>query len=395
MKLLFLSRWYPYPPTNGSKLRIQGMLDFLGQRHQVDLISFAEPEEEVSAKPKGGCVSIQVVRRRPFDPHSVRARMGYFRLQPRSVIATYSSEMENLIRSALENGKYSAIIASQIDMAIYSRRFGGVPALLEEIELSVLHEQYRNAETSLVRARNGLTWLKHRRYVNTILEDFSACTVASMKERDLLACIVGESLPIEVVPNSLDVDSYQGVVARRRPATLIFTGSLSFGPNYDAMLWFVDQVFPAIRKEVPDVQLLITGDHAGKRLPSLEAITLTGMVDDVRPVIASSTVSLAPILTGGGSRLKILEAMALKTPVVATTKGAEGLDVVGGEHLLIADTPDEFRRAVVNLLRSDAQRRELSENAYALVRERYDSKVVFQRLSALLEEVAASDGRRR
>lgn len=101
------------------------------------------------------------------------------------------------------------------------------------------------------------------------------------------------------------------------------------------MVWFLDEVYPIIRQNVPQLRLTITGDHAGKPLPSADGVTLTGFVDDVRPLIAGAGAAVVPIRQGGGTRLKILEAMAVGTPVVATSKGAEGLDVTDGENILL------------------------------------------------------------
>ncbi len=197
-----------------------------------------------------------------------------------------------------------------------------------------------------------------------------------------------------MIPNSIDLASYSQVDVEKQARRLIFTGSFSFTPNFDAMAWFVREVLPALREEVPGIELVITGDHGGRTLPDMDGVTLTGMVDDVRPWIASATVSLAPIFTGGGSRLKILEAMALRTPVVATSKGAEGLAVESGKHLLIADSADGFRRAVVGLLGAEEERWTLADNAYSLVRDQYDSAVVHRQLSELIAEITATDTER-
>ena len=131
-------------------------------------------------------------------------------------------------------------------------------------------------------------------------------------------------------------------------------------------------VFPLILEQVPDTHLLITGDHANLPLPSSKNITLVGYVDDIKMPIASSSVSVAPFLSGGGTRLKILEAMALGTPVVATSKGAEGLDVIDGEHLLLANSPAEYAECVIRLLNDENLRLHLAKNARMLVQEKYD-----------------------
>jgi glycosyltransferase involved in cell wall biosynthesis len=136
------------------------------------------------------------------------------------------------------------------------------------------------------------------------------------------------------------------------------------------------------------VQLAITGDHGNLPLPQASNITLTGRVKDVRPLIASSWISLAPIFEGGGTRLKILEAMALGTPVVATSKGAEGLDFEVGRHLFVADAPRDFADAVCRLLKDPGLRRRLSEQASRLVTEKYNWSAVMPRFLSLVERVA-------
>jgi polysaccharide biosynthesis protein PslH len=154
------------------------------------------------------------------------------------------------------------------------------------------------------------------------------------------------------------------------------------------MVWFLHEVYPHIQAKIPDIHLIITGNHANRSLPSASNVTLTGYVDDIRPLIARSWISVVPLHTGGGTRLKILEAMSLRTPVVTTPKGAEGLDVQAGQHLLIADTPEAFAQAVVRLLQDPALRRQLASDAYQLVREKYDWMVIMPHFLELVERAA-------
>jgi glycosyltransferase involved in cell wall biosynthesis len=154
------------------------------------------------------------------------------------------------------------------------------------------------------------------------------------------------------------------------------------------MTWFLQEVYPRIQAQAPDVCVTITGDHADLPLPPADNVTLTGFVDDVRPLIASAWVSLVPIRVGGGTRLKILEAMALGTPVVTTSKGAEGLDAKHGEHLLIANSPEAFAEAVIRLLQEPGLRQRLADKAYQLVQERYDLAALMPRFLDLVERVA-------
>jgi glycosyltransferase involved in cell wall biosynthesis len=153
------------------------------------------------------------------------------------------------------------------------------------------------------------------------------------------------------------------------------------------MDWFLQHVYPRIQAQVPSVHLTITGDHGDRPLPTARGVTLTGFVEDVRPVVAAASVSLAPILTGGGTRLKILEAMALGTPVVSTGKGAEGLAVKDGVHLMLADDPAEFANAVVHLLNGPQASQALAADARRLVGERYNWQSVMPRFLDLLDAV--------
>ena len=144
-----------------------------------------------------------------------------------------------------------------------------------------------------------------------------------------------------------------------------------------------------IVEKVSDGRLVITGDDGDMRLPSNQSVTLAGYVDDIKGLIASSTVALAPLWSGGGTRLKILEAMAIGTPVVATSKGAEGLDAQTGEHLFVTDEPGEFAETIIKLLTDQNLRQRLAANASRLVREKYDWAVVMPGFLDLLRRVAS------
>jgi glycosyltransferase involved in cell wall biosynthesis len=392
MKVLFLSRWYPYPPNNGSKIRIFNLIRGLSKKHEVSLISFIDPTEPPVEMDelRSLCSDIQVVPRKPFTPGSWRARLGLFSPLPRSVVDTFSAEMKHCIEHTLSIGDIQAVIASEVDMVAYAPYFGGTPALLDDLEVGALYESFALARSPGRRLRSGLTWGKHRRYLARLLHRFGACTVVSERERRLLAELVPGYRNIELIPNCINLDDYLLVRKEIRPNTIIFTGSFDYQPNYEAMLWFLAEVFPRIQAVIPEATLTITGNHGGRSLPSAKNVELTGFVEAVSPLIASAAVSLAPIHHGGGTRLKILEAMALRTPVVSTSKGAEGLDVCDGEHLLIANTPEAFAQAVVRLLEEPDLGQQLAENAYHLVREAYDWKVVMPRLLNILDGLKAN-----
>ena len=391
MRILFLSAWFPFPANNGSKLRIYNLLRRLAERYEVTLVSFADQPDADSDVPelRQICREVRIVPVSWFDPHSLRARLGFFSLKPRSVVDTFSPQMAEVIVETLTAVPHDLIIASQTRMAGYWPYFGGVPALFEEVEVGVLYEEYAQAASFKQRLRTGLMWAKHRHYMAGLLGQFAASTVASEPERELLRREVGSNgHRVEVLPNCIDVASYANVSVTPQPNTLVYTGSFSFAPNYEAMEWFVLQVLPLVQAQVPNVRLVITGDQAGRPLPPAKNVQHVGFVDDVRTYVAAAWISLAPLQTGGGTRLKILEAMALHTPVIATSKGAQGLDAQPGEHFLQADTPEAFAAAVVRLLKEADLRYALTEKAYDLVRRTYDYTAVSPKLLQLVEDIA-------
>lgn len=380
MKILFLSRWFPYPPANGSKLRIYNLLRGLARDHSITLISFADRVvalDDISQLQALG-LEVKVVPWKPFNPSSRKAMAGFLNPLPRWAIDTFSQEIVNCLEETLQGGDFEAVIASEVDMAMYGSYFRGLPALLEEAEVGVLYEQFTKAASPWKRFRYWMTWAKHRRYLARMLRYFRACTVVSEQERELLSQAVPGYQPISVVPNFINLEDYQAYHQAPHPGTLIFTGSFGYYPNYDAMHWFLQEVYPSLQEALPDIFLTITGSPAGRTLPgTAKNLKLTGHVEDIRPLIATSWVSLVPVRQGGGTRLKILEAMALKTPVVATSKGAEGLEVRHEEHLLIADSPQDYAQAVLRVLTEPGLRERLVENAYRLMQTKYDFAAVF------------------
>jgi glycosyltransferase involved in cell wall biosynthesis len=391
MRILFLSRWFPWPPANGSKLRIYNLLRGLAPHHEITLLSFVDQPDvnPIAPEIRSLCRDVRLVPWKPFKPDTLIAQFRLLRKTPRSIMDTFSAEMAQCIRETISSREYDLVIASQLGTACYSQYFRGTPALFEEVEVGVLYEKFARATSFWRRNRHKLTWTKHRRYLAGLLGCFEACTVVSDREQQLLSCAVPGYESIEVIPNFIDMADYAEVRRVPRRNSLIFTGSFRYSANYDAMVWFLQKAYPLIQAQVPSVCLTITGDHANLPVPAAENVSLTGFIEDVRPLIASSCVSLVPIWVGGGTRLKILEAMALNVPVVATSKGAEGLDLHHGRHLFIADTPEEFAESVIRLLREPDLRRGIVERAYQLVRQRYDQVVVIPRFLSLVQSVAS------
>ncbi len=395
MRILLLSRWFPYPPDNGSKIRIFNILRHLGRRHQVSLISFAGDTDRVDNSRVLAlgryCTNIMVLPYRGFRPTSGRALAGLLSAQPRSFVDTYSPEMNALVASEVSKRKPDVVVASQLDMAPYASGLQGLPLLLEELELSAIRDAA--ARASLYRPRPLLTWLKLSLYLRRLLPRFAACTVVSEKERASVQAVAPSYSNVEVLPNAVDLSDYDGDFGAARPNSLVFSGAITYEPNHDAVRHFVGEIYPRIVESMKDVSFRITGDTDGvdpALLPDCSGVEYTGHVPDIRPVVAQSWVSVVPLRVGGGTRLKIIESMALGTPVVSTSKGAEGLDVADGENILMADEPREFAARVLELLKSPALRRKIAAGGRRLVESRYDWRITGEKLSTLVERAVSS-----
>ena len=390
MKILFLSRWFPYPVNNGSKVRIYNLLRGLGPHHDVTLLSFVD---QTGGRPEASeirslCSEIVVVPWKEFEPGTWQARLGFLSLKPRSVIDTFSPAMAGAITTAITGQKFDLVIASQLQMAAYYPYFQGIPALFEELEIGLFHDRAFSPDGK-IRLRHALTWFKYRYYLSRLFNGFRFISVASETERGL----VTRNFPrhkdqVEAIPNRINLSKYSSANVEKKTNTVIFTVPFKYRVNYEDMLWFVGEVFPLVLKKIPDAKLVITGDHENLPLPSSQNIILAGFVEDIKSLIASSVVAIAPLQSGGGTRLKILEAMAIGTPVVATSKGAEGLDAKPGENLLVTDEPKMFASYVINLLQDRALRDRISINATSLVAEQYDCSKVMLKFFGLIKEIA-------
>jgi len=386
MRILFLSAWHPYPPDNGARLRNFHLLNGISEFHDITLLTFSEKDRfEDRSELEKICSKVSIVPKKDYDSKSRQAILGYLSSKPRVLVDRYVPEMTQLIENELSGGKFDLVIASEIYMADYLSASFAIPAIFEQVEVGVFTDAVTKSDNLIRRTRNQLTLSKLKTYFQDLLPRFANCTVVSIEEKELFLELVPSYKNLEVIPNGVSLASYREVQENPQPGKLIYTGALTFEPNFQAMEWFSSQVLPKVKQSNPQVQLVITGNHGGRKLTDDANISLVGYVDDIRPMIASAWISIAPIFSGGGTRLKILEAFGLRTPVIATSKGAEGLEVQHERHLLIADSAQAFAHETTRLLNDEDLRYELTSNAYQLAREKYDWQVIMPKFLSLIE----------
>jgi glycosyltransferase involved in cell wall biosynthesis len=185
-------------------------------------------------------------------------------------------------------------------------------------------------------------------------------------------------VPMYVVPNGVDTTYFSLREEPREPQSLVFTGSMNYVPNADGAEYFLDEIFPLIQRTVPGVKVYFVGNAPPEHLRerASESVIVTGFVEDVRPYVERASIYVVPLRMGGGTRLKVLEALSMQRPIVTTSIGCEGIDVKNEDTVLIADEPRAFAEAVIQLLQDAPMRRKLVDHGFELVRARYDWTVV-------------------
>lgn len=395
-RILFISWWWPYPADNGSKIRIYNLLRHLSQHYHVALLSFAEADEaqpEQVEHMQGFCESVEVIPKPHFDPSGLKALAGYFSRWPRSLVDTYSAEMEQAIRTAAERQPIDLMIASELGNMRYLEVLPDLPGILEEAQVAIARSAVEQASGRASRLRAEMTLAKTESAIRHLMARGAVVTTASETEEVFLRQLATLETTIEVIPNGVDTRLHRPDPAVEPEAnSLIYTGAVTYYANYDAVAYFVREVWPLVRQHNPEARFSVTGSTKNVDVSDLAAqpgVQFSGYLPSVADAVRRSWALVVPLLSGGGTRLKILEAMALGTPVISTRKGAEGIHARSGEHLLIADSPAEMADAVCRLLGDPALRGRLSQAGRALVESEYDWGVIGERLVGVIERALA------
>lgn len=392
MRILFLSRWYPYPAINGSKIRVYNLLKYLGVHHDVVLISFAT--EDIAAEYREEmlkhCREVHVVPYKHFQPSSLKSLTGFFSSKPRSFVDTHSDELQGLVEQTARQRKFDMVIASQFDMAPYAMSLRDIPKILEELEISLFYDRYVNETAPLKKIRKRLTWEKWARYMGEVLRAFEGVTVVSEPEITPIQRIIPGYDRVALMVNGADLQRFTGDFGTPERNTIVYTGAMTYHVNFDAMKFFLGEVFPLINARIPDIKFYLCGTTEGvpvEQLPKYDNVIYTGHLSDMRPRIVNSWVSIVPERYGGGTRIKVLESMALGTPVIATTRAATGLDVKDGHDIVVANTPQEISDAVVRVLKDADFRAALSRNGRKTIEDQYDWNIIGQKLDAFMQQI--------
>jgi polysaccharide biosynthesis protein PslH len=397
MRLLALTSDLPYPPTWGAAIRNYQFLKGLASRHQVLLLTYADPRRAADVHELEATTGI-AVRAVPWEPQG-RKRLT----QLRSVFGKgshlggrfHQPAVQAAIGRSLAEQHFDAIL---LEGSLLGRfEFApGVPIVLDEhnIEYEVLARTYKTERSPVRKAFGFVEFRKFRREEQAAWRRASHVVFTSDRECEAMRRD-GGTAPTSTVPNGVDVGYLQPSPAPAERTNILFTGRIDYRPNTDAVLYFCRDVLPIVRRQRPDAVFTVAGSSVPREVQRLAGprIEITGQVADVRPYWRRAAVTVAPIRFGGGTRLKVVEAMAMGRPVVSTSLGCEGIDAVPGEHLLLADSPRDFADAVTRLLADPALAGALAARGRALVEARYDWSRLAGRLEAVVQSVVLEAAR--
>ncbi|MBN1283780.1 MAG: glycosyltransferase [Anaerolineae bacterium] len=399
MKILVIPEEMPYPAIAGTPLRTYNVLYRVAQQHDVWLVTFAATTEqaESAAHFKEFCREVIVI-------HTETSEQGVFSQpvkllqyllsgRPPDLRLYESEELIAAIRSLTARVDFDVAEIVQSYMAFY---LDTLPPALQRRTILTLHDIVFAKYDRIYRVepkpgRKMRQWLHSRmmrRWEPRYLERFARCLVMSSVDGDVLLS-ANPRIRVDVVPNGVDTAKYNLLPYAEEAPNLLYVGNMGYRPNIDAVVFFCNEVLPLVRREVPGVKLWIVGINPTPEVYALagDDVHVTGRVEDVQPYYAMSKVCVVPLRAGGGTRLKILESMALGRAVVSTSVGAEGIDAVDGEHILIGDTAEALAAHTVRLLTDAGLREALARRARELVVSKYDWQAIAARQLEIYEQV--------
>ena len=409
MKVLWLAHAIPYPPRAGFLLRSYNLLRELSRWQQVDLVAFIQEPWLTTTFPSVR-EGLEACRRAlgeycssmtflPID--RLRHRWGKPSTGLRALLtgSTYttswlvSAPARAAIQRILADGRHDLIHCDTIGLAPYRDLSASVPATLthHNIESHMMLRRADNAGNFLAREYFREEGRRLKDFERKVAGRFAAHITCSDLDRQRLHEIIPDANTV-VVPNGVDCEYFASEGRPVRPRSLVFVGTMNWYPNIQAMVYFLREIWPGLKARVPAVTLDIAGSNPPESLVqmarSLPDVTVHGYLPDVRPLIDSAAVYVCPIRDGGGTKLKILDAFAMRKCVVAHPIACEGIEVTDGKDIVLASTPTEFIREIESLLGDDPRRNELGRAARSLVESRYSYREIGARFNETLEEAA-------
>jgi glycosyltransferase involved in cell wall biosynthesis len=383
VRILWLKTELLHPIDKGGKIRTYQMLKELKKNHHITYLTLDDGSAESDALEKASEYAHETIT----IPHQTAQKFSvkfYLELAgnlfselPYFMQKYVSEEMLEEVKKLANGNDFDVIVCDFLMPAVNMPEKIKVPIVLfqHNVEAMIWRRHFEVQKNALKKKYLKNQWYKSFNYEQAVCRKFDFVIAVSKEDADTMRKEYGVE-NVSDVPTGVDTEFFRpGLAVEKDSFNLIFTGSMDWLPNEDAIRWFTEEVLPLVRREIPQVSLTVVGRNPFPSLIELSrkdsTIVVTGRVPDVRPFMEKASVYIVPIRIGGGTRLKIYEAMAMELPTVSTKIGAEGLPVRDGEEILLRDTPHEFAEAVVKLLKDKSLAEKIGGQAAKTVREKF------------------------
>ena len=393
MKILYVCHRFPFPPKRGGKIRPFNMIKHLARENEVTVASLVRSSVEAKEGEglSGHCAHyemgrvrdpVQMLRMLARLPTPTPSSMGYF----------YSPTLAKRVRELLARDQFDLIFVHCSSAAQYVEHVEGIPKILDFGDMdSQKWLEYVRCKPFPLSLGYRLEGAKLERAEKQLARRFDLCTATTRAEWQTLEDY-GTGAPTDWFPNGVDSEYFAPTDEPYDPDTIAFVGRMDYYPNQECMFDFCARALPLIQAKRPGLKLLIIGadpSPAVQRLGTIPGVTVTGSVPDVRPYLRRAAVMVAPLNIARGTQNKILEAMAMGVPVVASRVAAGGVDATAPEHFLVASTVDEYRNAILRIVENPAERQRLSIAGRARMLSHHAWERSMQRLDGIIERCRA------
>ena len=393
MKILWVKAGGLVPLDSGGKIRSFHIASELARMHEVTFFTFCG--KDISDDQRTLSSTFHKVVVHPLKVPAARGigealdyMASFFAALPHSISKYCRPEVASHLRDIVAAGAYDYILCDFLTPAAAIPFDGGVPVVIftHNVEATIWKRHMDVAKNRIWRFVFKREYEKMRAAELYYLNRSTHVLTVSDTDTEVFARDIDRA-KITTIPTGVDIRYFQPM-SGEEPNSLVFTGSMDWMPNVDGIVYFVEQILPLIRKQLPQVTLWVVGRKPDRTIRAMaerdSSIQVTGRVEDIRPYIAKGAVYIVPLRVGSGTRLKIFEAMAMGKAVVSTTIGAEGLPVTNGVDVVLADEPDRFANEVCRLLESASERKRIGAAARTLVEEKYSWEVVAKQVESVL-----------
>jgi sugar transferase (PEP-CTERM/EpsH1 system associated) len=399
LKILFLQKRVLFPSDSGGRIRTLNVLRYLARWHEVTYLCNVQPEDEhVLDDMRALGIRLETV---PWI-ETPRGTWQFYRdlawnlmsPYPFTVDKDYDPALRARAAELLRGESYDLMVCDFVQMARNALGLSARRSILfqHNVEAQLFRRHAASGGSWLRRQYMAHQWRKMRRFEGEAGRRFTAVIAVSEQDQETFESDYGWG-HVRAIDTGVDVDYFQPHAEEEREGRVVFVGSMDWLPNQDGVQYFVQHIWPQIRHAQPQAVFQIVGRRPPRsieRLADVDGVQVVGTVPDVRPFLAQAAVVVVPLLVGGGTRIKIFEAMAMSRPVVSTPLGAEGLKVRAGDEIVLAESPEEFAGAVSRLLASRDLRRKIGETARQTICRHFSAETVARQFEAACHDVVAS-----